>query len=63
MAIGWRQLELMRKEGIGVKEVESQAWTRSMNREVKKGKNVKGIKKGEYTAWFKRDERFIKKTM
>ena len=63
MALSWKLLTDLAQEGIGVNEVEAQAWTRTWNRETKKGKRLSNIKKGIYCGQLKRDKAYICKMM
>ena len=63
MALSWKWLEDLTTEGIGIREIESQAWRRTRIREEKKGATLKGIKKGPHVQGMKRDARFVKESM
>ena len=63
MALSWKFLEDLVQEGLGVNEVEAEAWQRAINREVKKGNNKIGLKKMEYGVGLKRDEEYVQKVM
>ena len=59
MALSWKFLEDVAKEGIGTNEVEMKAWIRSANQEVKKGKERPTLDKGRYDLKFRRDRKYI----
>ena len=46
LVLSWKFLGDLHEEGIGVNEVEAQAWVRTVNCEAKKGRNVKDGKRG-----------------
>ena len=60
MALSWKLMEDLRKKELGVWEVECAAWTRSMNRRVKKGLDRPAFAKGWYGNGLQRDRKFIK---
>ena len=56
LALSWKLIEDLAEESIGVNEVEMAVWTRSVNREVKKGNARPDLEKGKYSREFQRDK-------
>ena len=63
LVLSWKFLGDLHEEGLGVNEVEAQAWVRTVNREVKKGRQVKDRKRGWYRNGLRRDQEMIKVQM
>ena len=55
-------MEDLAQEEVGINEVESMAWKRSANREVKKGKR-RPRNRGRYSDEVKRDSKYVKAEM
>ena len=63
LALSWKLLEDLRREKIGIWEIECQAWNRSMNRRVKLGKERIALEKGRYGKGLRRDTEYVCKLM
>ena len=63
MALSWKFMEDMVKEGMGVNEVEAESWIRSYGRAVKKGQDISGLKRLEYDGRMERDGKYVVKIM
>ena len=59
LALEWKLLEDLQREGIGTQEVEARAWRRQVFREAKKGRGMKALVKGRYNRVVKRDKNFV----
>ena len=63
LALSWKFMEDLAREGVGNNEVELRAWKRSANREVKKGKEWPKLDTGRYDREFTRDRKYVRMVM
>ena len=63
LAISWKRLEQFKDQGLGINEVEHDAWKRAANRAVKKGASWNTLTKRRYTQECPRDGKYIEKEM
>ena len=63
LAISWKRLVEYQSYGIGVNEVEADAWRRQANRAARKGINRRLLEKGSYSKDCPWDKRYIEREM
>ena len=59
LALEWKLMEDLSKEGLGTQDIEARAWSKQINREVKKGRGKPDLAKGRYSKIVSRDRKYI----